>query len=70
MFIVARGYKSPQLSSDITLRPASNPFVHQNLDEAQKEAERLARETGGAFYVFMALSVSETQQTPVKTTFL
>lgn len=68
MFLVVRGYKTR--STPLTFRPASNPYIHQSLDEAQKEAERLARETGGVFYVFMALSVSETQQTPVKTTFL
>lgn len=68
MFLVVRGYKTP--TTPVAFRPASIPHVHQNLDEAQKEAERLARETGGMFYTFMALAVSETQPTPVKTTFL
>lgn len=68
MFLVARGYSAPGNTS--TFRPASNPYIHKSLEEAQNEAERLARETGGKFYVLMALSVSETQEVPVKTTFL
>lgn len=68
MFLVTRGYSSGV--GMLTFRPASNPVVHSTLEEAQKEAERLACTTNGKFYVFMALSVSEPQETPVKTTFL
>lgn len=46
--------------------PSSRPFRHTSPDSATKEAERLCRVHGGAFFVMEAISVS--RKTDVTTT--